>query len=284
MQARELIDLAAMITAHAQTLIEAPGNISPAGLEQYWAAERCRQQRWHETLTAFVRSPAELHAVAPATNHFRATLDEILASEVLTRVWATVLAAHDRRRQLKEAEPIGRSVYLAHVEARTRVLELMIGHAGLPLEDAVSLNQLRRRSERWTDVLIGQLLQRYDVAEFAVNADRAREFSTDLGADSSPAARRQAWGLMMVSLRTAFQAPSELCSPNTDLNQRVAGSILACFPHELFDSTGVFQSLWLTRMHNTSRDAEGMVEQLLKLDEPAGKPIRISHGPHRRVT
>ena len=61
-------------------------------------------------------------------------------------------------------------------------------------------------------------------------------------------ASRLAWPLLLASLRKAFQRELGPVSPNADLNAGIAAGVLACFPTELFDTTGLFRSLWLMRM------------------------------------
>ena len=58
-------------------------------------------------------------------------------------------------------------------------------------------------------------------------------------------------------------------SPNADLNGRIAKSILSCFQPELFDSTGLFCSMWLMRLVNAANDAQGMLDELLSNDRPS---------------
>ena len=63
-------------------------------------------------------------------------------------------------------------------------------------------------------------------------------------------------------------------SPNEDLNAQIASAILSCFPADLFDSTGLFRSLWLHRMSNVTSDVQGMIETLVG-SEPAGAEERL---------
>ena len=72
----------------------------------------------------------------------------------------------------------------------------------------------------------------------------------------------------MASLRTAFQRELGAVSPNGDLNAAIASGILACFPSELFDSTGLFRSLWLMRITSAAEDAQVMIEELLAPERP----------------
>ena len=108
----------------------------------------------------------------------------------------------------------------------------------------------------------------HDVSEFAVEPNRAKDFAADMSGRGG----RQAWPLIMASLRAAFQRGLSPESPNADLNGRIAAAILACFPLELFDSTGLVRSLWMMRLNNVAKDMQGMIEELLAAEPPAASP------------
>jgi hypothetical protein len=214
-------------------------------------------------------------------------LEEILVSEVLTRVWTAVLCAHDHQHGADDAGPVARSVMLGHIEARHRALTLVVHTSRVEVEAAVKLNSLRRRAERWTDVLVGHLaaavekgtgafcamhpkgppaescLSPFSATEFAADPARAKDFAEELRCRGALARHRFAWPLLLASLRGAFQRGTEGPSPNTELNARIAESIIACFPTELFDGTGLFHSIWIMRLMNVADDAQGMIDQLL---------------------
>ncbi len=273
MHARELVELAAIISAHGPVLVRGRGQVSERGIEQYWVASKCRLDRWCRALKA-----VDMKRLAAATgpDHRQrqprpsfpdALLEEILTGEVLTRVWAAVLSAYDRRRGTQEAEPIARSVLIGQLEARHRVLTLLVRASEIDAAWAMRLSGIRRRCERWTDLLVGYLTGLEDVAEFAIDPERARDFAEDLRYRSNLAGGRQAWPLVLSSLRAAFQQGLIGDSPNTDLNAQIASSVLACFPAELFDSTGMFRSLWLMRLTNMVGDTEGMLQSLIAMDD-----------------
>jgi hypothetical protein len=152
---------------------------------------------------------------------------------------------------------------IGHMEARHRVLSLMVRGCGIDAEAALKLNRLRRRAERWTDLLVGRLAGAYDVSEFAVDPQRAKDFAPDPFFAS--------WPLTMASLRAAFQRGLSPESPNADLNARIAAAILSCYPWELFDSIGLLRSLWMMRLTNITEDTQGMIEDLLALEHPAAE-------------
>jgi hypothetical protein len=265
MHARELVELASILSAQGPMLIRSTPQLSSQGVQQYWTASKCRLDRWARNLKSFAADAAQLDATAIRVQwpFIRGVMEEILTGEVLTRVWTAVLCLYDRHHGGNEFESVGRSIMIGHLEARHRVLMLLVRGPGVDAEGAVKLNHLRRRSERWTDLLVGHLARHGDVAEFAIDADRAVEFSQDLEFQIDQEGGRQAWPLLQASLRAAFQRGMVLASPNEDLNAKIASAILSCFPGELFDSTGLFRSLWLHRMANVTSDVQGMIDSLV---------------------
>jgi hypothetical protein len=146
-------------------------------------------------------------------------------------------------------------------------MSLMVYGEGFGVNDLVALNRLRRRTERWTDVLVGAVLLEHGVAEFAFDAERARHFARELHHSKSTPGHPFQWQLMIASLRAAFEKPLFGASPNPDLNRRIASSVLSCLRQELSDSTTLPKSLWLERLSVTASDTQTMIEQLLALDE-----------------
>lgn len=269
MHARELVELAAIVSAHGPVLVRGTHQLSPSATEGYWTASKCRLDRWGRSLKHFTHDATAEPDPQWRRAHWsfvQGVLEEILTGEVLTRVWTAVLCAYDRYHGSGDGEAIARSVLIGHLEARHRVLTLLVRGPGIDAESAVKLNHLRRRTERWTDLLVGYLTGLHDVSEFASDPARAKDFAEDLRYRSNLEGGRQAWPLVLSSLRAAFGAGLCATSPNADLNAKIASSILSCFQPELFDSTGLFRSLWMVRLSNVTDDAQGMVDDLLGLD------------------
>jgi hypothetical protein len=265
MHARQLVEVAALVASHGPVLVEGKAVISHSALEQYWATSKCRCDRWLRSvkrLASFDAADPELRAASAA--EVRPLLEEIFLSEMVLRVWTAILYAYDRRRGSNDAEPVAQNVLATHLEVRTRALVLLVHSPLLDGEEAVLLNRMRRRMERWTDLLLGHLHGDYDVSELGFDAARVIEFSTDLKRQPRSAARRQAWGLTLAALRLAFERGLAEESPNTIANHDIAASILACFPSDAFESTGMLRKLWLVRMSHATDDAQGMIASLLE--------------------
>ncbi len=269
MHASELVELAALVANYSPVLVQQQGHVSAASLEQYWSASKCRLDRW---IRAFKSHESILHG-ATATERrehwtaLRGMMEEVLTGEVLTRVWTAVASAFDLHNKTNEIEPVARSVFIGHMEAKNRVLSLMVCGKGIDPEEALAMNRLRCRTERWTDTLLGYVNQVYDTSEFAFDADRVQEFAWDLRYERGSGLGRHTWPIILSSLRAAFKKGLVAESPNADLNEKIAAGILACFEPDMFDSVGLVKSLWQVRLTNTTADAAGMLEDLLSVQE-----------------
>lgn len=273
MHARELAELAALVSTHGPVFIRSGLPMSERNIEDYWVASKSRLDRWGRTLKQITTRAAEQGQLSPGAQEtqVRGVVEEVFTSEMLTRVWAAVSCAHDRKLAADLAEPIARGVLIGHLEARHRVLTLLLQGSVVSSELGIKLNRLRRHTERWTDMFVGYLTGLEDVAEFAIDPDRARDFAEDLHFQSQMPGGRHAWPLIQASLRWSFDKGLTAASPNGDLNARIAQSILGCFQPELFDGTGQFHTLWLDRLTNTADDAQGMLDELTSSYGPAGR-------------
>ena len=270
MHTRELIELAAIVSAHGPVLVESREPIPARNIEQYWTVSKVRLDRWAWRLKRFAdQSDSSVRQHWNDWTGIRGVLEEIITGEMLTRAWTAVLCAYDQRRGTDEAEPVARSVMIGQMEARHRVMTLMIRAPGIDADAAMKLNRLCRRVERWTDLLVGHLTGFDDISEFAFDPQRAKDFAEDIRYRGSLPGGRQVWPLVMASLRAAFRQNLSPQSPNAELNARIAAAILACFPTDLFDSTGLLRSLWLMRMTNIAEDTQGKIDELLRLESPA---------------
>jgi hypothetical protein len=267
MHARELAELAALIAVHSGVIVNGAGQVPDSTSEQYWAASKCRFDRWGRILRQLAAAACQPQLPATlAWPRVRPILEEILISELLTRLWAATAAAYDAAREQQELEPVARNILTGHLEARRRVLSLISDGRVIELREAVRLNQIRRRVERWTDMLLAHLAGAIEIDEFAFEADRAREFAADLDHEAVSSQRRFTCQLMLASLKASFADGLDDRPANQDLNRRIGAAVLAAFREEITDSTGLVKSLWLQRLSQTASDTEGMIEDLLRLD------------------
>jgi hypothetical protein len=266
MQSRELVELAALVALHSPVLAQGHRRVPQGTIEQYWTAARCRIDRWLRLLRRLAAASHE--SPLPATLSYarvRPVLEEILASEPLVRIFTATAAAYDAERGDQDLEPIARSIYTGHLDVRCRLLQLLAEGRVIDLPSGVALNHLRRRLERWTDLLLAHLSPLVSIDEFAFEPARARDFSDDLAGDAA-ADRGLTWQLMLASLRGSLSGVLADRSPNVDLNRRVGAAVLGCFRDDTFNTTALTQSLWLERISRTASETEGMIDELLRLE------------------
>jgi len=275
MHARELVELAGIVVSQAPALLASPRPVLISAVEQYWTSSKCRLDRWTRVLKTYATTSHfdRAHAARQWTQ-VRPALEEILTGEILTRTWTAVLCAMDQRHGHDEAGPMARSVLLGHLEARRRALSLLVHGPGVDTREAVSLNRLRRSTERWSDLLLGALPGSVALPEFCVDSERARDFAEDLADQRAQPGGHIGWPLMLSSLRAAFQAGLTPVGPNADLNSQIGAAVAGCFPPEVFDSTGLCRSLWLMRLTRTATDAQGLIADLLHTPHPLADGAR----------
>src|SRR5262249_4900304 len=151
----------------------------------------------------------------------------------------------------EELSPVSRSVLTGHLDARARLLSLMAEGRVIALPEGVQLNHLRRRCERWNDMLLAHFSRHIDIDEFAFEIDRAHDFADDLNHESAHSDQRFTSQIVLASLRASFTYGLAERSPNVDLNRRIGSAVLAAFREEIADSTGLVKSAWLERITRT---------------------------------
>jgi hypothetical protein len=140
------------------------------------------------------------------------------------------------------------------------------------LAEAVKLNHLRRKVERWTDMLLAHLAPVIDAGEFAFEKERAKDFAEDLDypsahpKESAHAERRFTCQIVLVSLRASFAQGLAERAASGDLNRRIGSTLLGAIREEGADPAVVVKSLWVERMSRMASEAEGMVEELVRMD------------------
>ena len=196
-------------------------------------------------ITAFQRRGTDLpeQEHAELWRELEPVLSEIFVSEILTRVWGAILTALDWELSCHDYEPIARNVLIGHLDARRRALILLASDGRVSQEHLARVDQIRRRVERWTDLLLGHLVDHYPVEDFAFEPQRAHDFCSQDLLQSANRPRQQAWNLVLIGLKMAFPEPAEIDPPNELLQHQIVSSMLQCFPPEAFLGDGPFRSL-----------------------------------------
>ncbi|MBS0208509.1 MAG: hypothetical protein JSS27_06095 [Planctomycetes bacterium] len=236
MHARELIELAAFLTTQGDWLVANPDRLTDAAHLRYTRASRARLERWNHSFDAWSREG--VHDLE--RSELLSSCEELITSDVLLRVWSTLVVTVARTRPGTERERETQDLFHAHQLAAQQVYAALLDESLVASHDALSLNRLRRRVEGWADVLVGHLISVGCVDLFAPHRDRAIEFSREARNQSEQ--EPQAWRLVLASLRLAFR-PAAGRAPHAALNAEIAAAIVSVFESHLLASNPSFASL-----------------------------------------
>lgn len=259
---RQLIELTALASIYSPHVIESPVSPPREALTRYWGCFKAAQRMWINRLAAY---PEEANAAAASERpqvwaRTEPVLTEVFVTELVARVWGAILTAGDRARGVCEAEPLARNALIGQLEARKLALRLMVNGPHVSLDQIAALDRLRRRLERWTDVLLGHVVKRFGLADFAFDADRAFEFGEDqLQAGDDPQ-RTQIWDLYLLGLHAGIPdtpAPTPIAE---SVRKELIETIFAAFPPDAFHDDGPLQSIRLGRITRGSIFRDGPPE------------------------
>jgi hypothetical protein len=241
---RRLAEIAALTALQSHHVIEADAPLGDDPLHQSLHNARDLQRLWRRDLDA-AAACASKDREGTATA-LACVMGEVFVSDMLLRVWTAVLTAADACRSPGHAGPLARHVLLGVWDVRCRVLKLILDGEVLPLGSLYPIDRLRRRTERWCDLLIGRLAAEHDVLEFAFDARRAAEHSRERG--------DAAWPLVAAGIQAGF--PADPVSRDRNAAHRgLASAILSVFPAASFDQDGAFRSRELQRYRALPADA-----------------------------
>lgn len=256
MNLRQTAEVAALVATSASHVIEGPEQIPTESLHGYWKQSRLRLKCWFAGLQAAKLARADEDVADVSKEQLIGLCREILVTEMLTRVWSSVLAAADRQRRTTDMRAAIDSVYRGHLEARYEVLQLLAVDSHLSMADQVSLDRFRRRIERWTDALLGPLLGRYGIAEFVFDQNRAREFSDSSLQGDLKVAAESTMPLLLAGVSSAVPAACDADRERAMLNRAIVRSILMAFPAGAFGNDGRLRSAVSGRIERSSRHPE----------------------------
>ena len=256
-----LADLAAVLALHGPRFIYRRSEISSEVLVNYWTENRNRFESWHRTIGQYrdIERQGDWSQMTAWWDQERATVDEILVSEMLTRVVAALALGVDQQNALTQRDggrddteplsPIMHGVFMSHLEASNRVHQMTLARKGCSIRHLVQIDRLRRAVQRWNDVLIGRLAISWPRGStYCYDLDRARDFGIEYQSMGDSQQQEAATELLNASMRLTLsnRTESRVASPN--LNRALATSVMRLFRPESFDSFGYPKSMRTLRI------------------------------------
>lgn len=275
-------ELAAIIVQYGAGLIYHRDLIPNEALNGYWVASRQRFDLWHQALGS--QRKLQTQGTPVQLGQWWETnlplLEEILLAEMLTRVYAALGAGLERQHPTPEVAPILDSVFQTHLEARQRVLRLMLCGRGSRLTEVLRLDRLRRQVERWTDTLIGGMAATFNGAlRYAHNQRRAVQQAEVVRNPSGDRPSADGFARVDFSMQAIL---NQHCSPTAALprlNRQVQEAVMVCLRPDLFDSVDRMQTLWIHRLEAGSEQAARLLDA--SNGDPQGSLLRTAYAALR---
>lgn len=239
MQARDVIEIGALLSAHGALIVESPRDPDPEMVRRTWLVCRSRVRRWLGRLHDATESidPRSIGDVVEIAR-------EMLLADLPARCWASILAARADRTRDRDLESIARNILLGRLRARKLVLEWLLDDPRVTDTELAAVDRLRRRTERWTDMLTAPFVVMHDLEEFAFDPERSRDFVREGMTDPSA----PVWTLLLAGIRSSFEDLEPETTRALAENRRFTRSILACLPADAFHLDGPFRSVRLARI------------------------------------
>jgi len=266
MHSHELAHLAALAAVHSEQLIAADAATMDRMLSAYWKASRCRLDRWSHSLSLITKRDKLSASTDPSANTdfeigavresvVQETIEEILISDLITRIITAIAVAHDARLHANESAPVARNIFTAHVDLRQRAVALAIA-PHRDQEQARDVLALRRQCERWTDLLLAYLTPHVVVDEFAADPARVGDFAFDAREHlRSGSSSDMAITMITAGMRSSLGPLHANRTLSTDLNGDIATAILSGFAPHFFDTHGHLRSPWLERLQRVPNES-----------------------------
>jgi len=268
---RSLLELLTLVSAHSPHLIESDSGIPLDALQRFWSCSRAQSRLWLAELNA----PSDLHCEGTSPGEIdyltlqrlQPLLTDILVGGAVTRVWGAIVAACDRKTWKQDGIPVAESVLTQHNAVWNRLLQFLVDHRNDAGDEPGRIDQLRRQIERWTDVLVGHLVVRFGVSEFAFDAERARDFGEEQLSENWGRRDLQSWDLYLTCLRTTFP-PLRLSRGRLKyLREEQMRQMLSSFPAEVFGDEGTLKPVWLRRLEKGGQIEKAHFATRRRLDE-----------------
>lgn len=244
-------EVTALIASQSLSLVEGTKPFPPNTLYDFWfhAQEHLKERRQ-------IIGPVATDDARPkiSETELEILLKDFFAEEMLIRVVAAVFTAADKRRNQCQAEPIARNILLTFLEVKRSALTILVSENHLSVDSIKKTDRIRRSIERWTDLLLGQLVLRYGLEEFAHDVARAKEFGEDQISNLNTSQPVLIWDLITAGLRISF--PSGLTSKVSQNWEMMLAALMACYPPDCFNHSATMKSLHQIRIERTGLHPE----------------------------
>jgi len=234
---KSLAEIAWLVSRVGNPLIESQIAPSASAMRDFWQTTRELQRRWDDFLAD------EPLKMSQDTTRFAEVAAELFSTELLVRVWSTVLGRLDQNSGRDDLTRISRNAVSGLLQIRNRLLSQLLDSPASTGTWGADLDRLRRRCDRWTDLLIGNVCGKDELVTFAFDPERARDFAEDVHDSESFAHPVEL--LVAAGVRLSFLGQLPEVTLESPAFEKLVKSILASIPVRAFDENGSLREQFL---------------------------------------
>ncbi len=195
---KSLAELALVVSQVAPSMLDDISAPASESLRGFWQSNRLLQRQWMNELDD------ETNARPQDIELFEQLAPRLFTSEILVRTFSTLLASLDTRLGTDDLTRVARNVVGGLLQIRLTVLSRLLAVPEIDRDRVLKIDRLRRRCDRWTDLLVGTIAIRSNCFEFAFDPDRARDFGEEAMFADTEVRSRPFEHLVSAGLRVTF--------------------------------------------------------------------------------
>ena len=247
LSAKSLAELALVVSQAAPGILKETGAPSSESIREFWRSNRLLQKRWMNELDAGTNARSQ------EIELFERLAPRVFTSEILIRTFGSLLAAFDRRLGTDDLTRVARNVVSGLLQIRMTVLSQLLAVPENYRDRVLKIDRLRRRCDRWNDLLVGTIGIKDECFDFAFDPDRARDFGEESMFAETEFGSRPFEHLVSAGLRGTFL--QHLSNQNFDEPEFLilTKSILSCIPRQALHRDGSFRTSLERRIYSSGR-------------------------------
>lgn len=253
---KSLAEVALLVSRVGRGMIEDAKEPSSNSLRDFWQQTRTLEQHWTLKLDTWSRD------ADPELNQLAELATQLFISELLARVWSTVLLGVDQNTGHDDLSRIARNAVSGLLQVRHGVMSRLLQQPNSLASQVAEIERLRRRSDRWTDLLIGNLAGGRDLFDFAFDVERAKDFATESMEYDPATGPHPVEHLMTAGLRMAFLGQLPGTALTMPAFQELVQSILGALPETAFHQDGSLRSVIERRVSSRTLREEPLPDSL----------------------
>lgn len=229
---KSLAELALMTARIGRAIIQHRAEPPADSIRDFWQESRGLIVRWQRRIDEWgIEDDVEM-------TQLQSLASEIFVTDIVVRVWSTVLLGLDCRSGRVDLTRIARNVVGAFMQVRHSLMSKLLQQPEVMNNAVFDAERLRRRCERWVDLLIGNLSGRSDLFEFAIDIDRAKDFATESTEFEPATGPHPVEHLVAAGLRMAFLGQLSDTPLEDPGFSKLVQSVLSAFPENSFHRDG----------------------------------------------